>query len=499
VWRWKLASEEMKFTSGGHFLPCERRMRKKWRNSSARCWYDGCSDLMRFGRMASYPSAERATGVESTTGALAPERGAHVEHALALCRHLVSERGDVPGNRLAAGVLASHASFDPTERAAFFDGLAREFSIDPADLKQAASDYLGTQSCATVLALRRAGESPRQELFLRLNAAYGGTGRLVRMRAQLLEGLHDRPSWSLVESDLAQVLKAIFNRGLLEFHQIDWETAAPVLEKLIQYEAVHAIHDWRDMRRRLEADRRCYGLFHPAWPEEPLIFTELALTRGIASAVGSILDPDGPVADTDACDAAIFYSITNCQPGLRGLSFGGFLIGRVLDELRVQLPRLKTFATLSPIPGFRPWLAETARSLEPRSKVASLLSKVNEPGWSRDEKLAASLHNELLPLCAHYLLHVKERTEPADPVARFHLGNGARLRRVNWLSDTSRAGMFRSVGLTANYLYYPTDLAGNSLGYTTDHTIRATRELERLSRLGARLCAAGPESLPISA
>jgi malonyl-CoA decarboxylase len=455
--------------------------------------------------MANQRSPERTLGPvcghDGTAAALPHASALEVQRAIALCHELLSPRGDVPGNRLAADVLASYASLDATARAAFFDALLREFSVDPAVLAGAASAYLEAPSSATVLALRRAGESPRQELFLRLSAAYGGTGRLVRMRAHLLEALGSRPQWSLVESDLAHVLRALFGRGVLQLQQIDCETSPAVLEKIMEHEAVHAIHDWRDMRRRLEADRRCYGFFHPAWPDEPLIFTELALARGISAEVGSILDPDSPVIDAESCDTAIFYSITNCQPGLRGFSFGGVLIGRVLDDLRVQLPGLKTFATLSPIPGFRKWLADLARTLDPRSRAAVLLARVTEPGWQSDRKLTAGLQTEVLPLCAHYLLHVKDGAEPHDPVARFHLANGARLRRVNWMSDTTRAGLARSIGLTANYLYYPTDLEANSRAYGAEHVIRTTRELERLSRLGARLCdpATTPAVLPISA
>lgn len=429
------------------------------------------------------------------------DEAAEVRAAIAGCHDLLSDRGDVPGTRLANDVIASYETLDPAARAAFFDLLVLEFSADPFALHRAADSYVRNPSDATLLGLRQAGEGPRDELFLRLNAAHGGTGVLVHMREHLLQGLCDHRSWVVVEADLAHVLKSIFNRGLLEFRQIDWDTPAPVLEKLIEHEAVHAIHDWREMRRRLEADRRCYAFFHPAWTDEPLIFTEVALTRGMSTKVRPILDPDSPVLDTEACDSAVFYSITNCQPGLRGFSFGNPLIGRVVDELRTQLPRLRTFATLSPIPGFRPWLSSLVHSLENPSCVAALLAKVNAADWSEDATVSAELEHELLPLCAHYLLHAKHGAEPADPVARFHLANGARLRRVNWLGDMSRAGMDRSVGVTANYVYYPTNLERNSQTYGREHKINTTGRLERLSRQAADWC--GPTAparvLPISA
>ncbi len=451
---------------------------------------------MRIMRMANHFPAHPATRLHyktggASTGSLADE-AAQVRATIARCHDLLSDRGGVSGARLANDVLAGYASLDAAARAAFFDALVHEFSADPVDLQRAAEGYVRNPSDTTLLGLRRAGEAPRQEVFLRINAARGGTGFLVHMREHLLQGLRDHGAWAVIEADLAHVLKSLFNRGLLEFHQIDWETPAPVLEKLMQYEAVHAIRDWRDMRRRLEADRRCYAFFHPAWPDEPVIFTEVALTRGVSTKVQPILDPESPVLEPDTCDAAVFYSITNCQPGLRGFSFGNPLIGRVVDELRAQLPGLSTFATLSPIPGFRLWLSALVSSLENVSNVAALLAKLNSSGWSADATVAAELEHDLLPLCAHYLLHAKHGDDPADPVARFHLANGARLRRVNWLSDVSRAGMERSVALTANYLYYPTDRERNCQTYGSEHKINTTRQLERLSRQGADLC--GPAS-----
>jgi malonyl-CoA decarboxylase len=397
-----------------------------------------------------------------------------------------------------------YCSLYPVARAIFFEGLADEFSTEPSAVGSAAEDDIRNPSDATLMELRRAGEAPRQELFLRLNAAREGTRLLVDMRQHLLEGLRDRPSWAVVEADLAHVLKSVFNRGVLEFHQIDWETSAPVLEKLMLYEAVHKIHDWPDLRRRLEADRRCYAFFHPAWPGEPLIFTEVALTRGMSATITPLLDPESPVLDTDGCDSAIFYSISNCQPGLRGFAFGNALIGRVVDDLRARLPQLRTFATLSPIPGFRPWLSALASSPNGSPSLDALMKKLtgSSPlGWLADERLSAELEAALVPLCARYLLHAKQGAEPADPVARFHLANGARLQRVNWLSDVSRAGMDRAAGLTANYIYCPTNLERNRQAYARERQVNTTRRLERLSRQAAHLFDLGalPTSLPISA
>ena len=255
-------------------------------------------------------------------------------------------------------------------------------------------------------------------------------------------------------------LQSVFNRELLEFRRMDRNTPVPMLNKLIHYEAVHQVDGWRDLWRRLATDRRCYAFFHPAWPGEPLVFTEVALTRGMSPKLQPLLDPTSPVVDADLCDCAMFYSISNCHRGLRGLAFGGALIGCVVDALRAELPRLTTFATLSPIPGFRPWLSDLAKSQDRLPEIATVVATLDASDWSENAQAAAELERELMPLCALYLLHIKEGTAPADPVARFHLANGARLRRVNWLSDLSPAGLRRSAGLTANYVYHPTDMEG---------------------------------------
>jgi malonyl-CoA decarboxylase len=458
-------------------------------------------------RMASQSRAEPVPGLPYKTGSTpalsTPDEAAAGRACLARCHDLLSDRGEVPGARLASDVLALYGSLNPQARAIFFEGLVVDFSAEPTAVRRAAEQYLEKLSATTLLEFQRAGEAPRQELFLRLNAARDGTGLLVQMRHHLLEGLRDRASWAVVEADLAHILKSVFNRGLLEFHQIDWETPAPVLEKLMQYEAVHEIRDWQDLRRRLEADRRCYAFFHPAWPTEPIIFAEVALTRGMSARITPLLDPESAVLETEQCDSAIFYSITNCQPGLRGFAFGNALIGRVMDDLRTRLPRLRTFATLSPIPGFRPWLSALASSSNRSASLDALMQKVTKLstlGSFSGERLSAELEATLLPLCARYLLHAKQGAEPADPVARFHLRNGARLRRVNWLSDLSRAGLERAAGLTANYVYSPTNLERNCQTYGRERKVNTTRQLERLSRQ-ADLCNldALPASLPISA
>jgi malonyl-CoA decarboxylase len=382
-----------------------------------------------------------------------PGSAGAVRDALGRCQSLLSERGEAPGNHDAWSILTLYASFDEPARAAFFDGLIHRFSVNPS--------------------------AAHRELFLRLSSAPGATGWLVRMR----EHLHHRPRWATIESDLKHVLGVIFSHGVLEFEQIDLETPCSVLERLIQAEAVHVINGWREMARRLEADRRCYAFFHPAWPQEPVIFTEVALTRGFASTIQPLLDPDAPVVDPRTCDTAMFYSISNCQPGLRGLSFGTPLLTRAIERLRAEMPWLRRFATISPIPGFRSWLDESAGSLN-GSGIGAWLSDDRARGSVPD-----GLQAELLGLCAHYLLRVKLGREPADPVARFHLGNGARLHRLNSASDLSPAGIRRSAGLTVNYVYKLKEVERNAETYGRSHEVRAHPEVARLARLAAPMLA----------
>ena len=366
-----------------------------------------------------------------------PSRAAR--KAILLCRNLLSERGEVSGTRLAGEALAAYQSLDEVSRAGFFDLLVQEFSPDPEQVGRAGDAYRDGPSPENLLRLQAAVEAPREELFRRLNLAPGGTRMLVELRGRLLRKLDQNPHWEPLVADLERLLIAWFNRGFLELRRIDWRTSALVLEKLIRYEAVHEIQGWNDLRRRLEADRRCYAFFHPALPEEPIIFIEAALTRGMTEKVQPLLDPDSPVLSPESADCAMFYSITNCQEGLRGVPFGSFLIKQVVEDLGREFPRIRKFATVSPVPRFREWLSENP-------ELAGLRAKLDQPLWWEKKELAEELGRELVPLCARYLLQAKQGREPLDPVARFHLRNGARLERINWLGDTSVAGMQRSAG-----------------------------------------------------
>src|SRR6266446_5669948 len=399
--------------------------------------------------------------------------------AIWLCHALLSERGDVAGARLARETLAAYQGLEDLALGVFFDLLIKEFSPDPQDVVRVADAYRQDPSQPNLIRLQRAVEPRRQELFRRLNTVAGGTAVLLEMRRRVLKQLVERPHWVGIDADLAHLFNSWFNRGFLVLQRIDWRTSAIVLEKLIKYEAVHEIQGWPDLRRRLQADRRCYAFFHPVLPDEPVIFIEVALTRGVSTRVQPLLELNSEVADPASADCAIFYSITNCQEGLRGVSFGNLLIKQVAEDLGREFPRLKTFATLSPTPGFRKWLAATA---DGRPGLAELLVRLDGPRWLEDRSAAAEMQRQLVRLCAYYLLHAKQGLEPLDPVARFHLGNGARLEKLNWLGDTSEIGMRRSAGLMVNYVYRLDDLERNHEAYARDRRIIASRRFEVLAR-----------------
>lgn len=408
----------------------------------------------------------------------------HAARVIDAWRDLLSDRGEVSGAAIAREALAAYHSLDDTYRPVFFSRLAEEFSPAPDALRVAAERYVAQPSNAHLMALQHAAASPRQELFRRLNQAPEGTATLVGARKHLLAGLAAHPDWQVIDNDLVQLFNSWFNRGFLTLQRIDWHTPAIVLEKLIEYEAVHEISGWHDLRRRLQADRRCFAFFHPALPDEPLIFMEVALVKGISSDVAPLLNQDAPVADPEKADTAVFYSITNCQPGLRGVSFGNLLIKQVAQRLGEEFPRIKTFSTLSPIPGFAAWLARNKERFE-RPDAQPLLKAVHNlgtPGWHEQPSLAAAMQKALLPLCAHYLLHAERDDAPVDPVARFHLGNGARAERLNWLADTSARGLRNCAGMMVNYVYHLDQIEDNHELYIREHRVAATHELRRLAR-----------------
>lgn len=384
------------------------------------------------------------------------------------CRRLLSERGESNSVAIAEEVLALYAGLTAEQRLAFFKVLDSEFGPDPQAVLDAAQRYAEEPEATRLMALIQAAEPPRQELLRRLNRASGGTAVIVGMRRTLLELLKNQPGLAAVEADFLHLLSSWFNPGFLQMEQVDWRSPAALLEKIIQHEAVHEIDGWADLRRRLQPDRRCFAFFHPQLPGEPLIFVEVALVSEMPAAVGPLIDVRSePQTDERQYKVATFYSISNCQPGLKGVSLGNFLIKRVAEHLQREFPQLRTFCTLSPIPGFSAWLHKHAPGLREREDLtpklkervlkalAALVQHGGEPAalaGLEPVQAGEPLREAISTLAAFYLAH-ESVTPRGDPVAKFHLGNGARLERLNWAGDLSRKGLKQSLGLMVNYLY----------------------------------------------
>ncbi|MGM0638901.1 MAG: malonyl-CoA decarboxylase [Pseudomonadota bacterium] len=421
---------------------------------------------------------------ESTT----PDHG----QLVAACQALLESDGEASSIALASRALAMYRRLPPTEKERFFARLAAEFAAEPARIDAAYADYREARDNTSLQALFEACEPRRQELFRRLNLASDGTVELVRMREDLLALLRDHPGLEAIDADFAHLFGSWFNRGFLVLKRIDWNTPASILEKIIRYEAVHEIQDWDDLRRRLDArDRRCFAFFHPAIGDEPLIFVEVALCKGLPNRIQPILTGEGGgVEDPEDADSAAFFGISNCQTGLRGISFGNFLIKQVVQELKQELPQLKHFVTLSPVPGFRRWLEECRHDESLPRALRETLGELDAADWQRAAKLEAVVK----PLAARYLVHEKNaHGKPLNPVARFHLGNGAELHRINWLGDVSAKGLKQAAGLMVNYLYVLDDIERNHENYTANATVASSSDVRDLARK-ARKMAKGESS-----
>ncbi|MDJ1159114.1 malonyl-CoA decarboxylase [Chelatococcus sp. SYSU_G07232] len=407
-----------------------------------------------------------------------------------LGEHLLSGRGEASGVALARAVLDSYAAAPLAGRLSFLTALAERFGADRSLVEKAIEAYRKEPSEANLHALHTAAEARRQELMRRLNLAPGGTAALVRMREELLAHLSARPDLRIVDEDFVHLFSSWFNRGFLVLKPIDWTTPANILEKIIRYEAVHEIRDWDDLRGRLEPpDRRCFAFFHPQLVDEPLIFVEVALTGEIPGAIAPLLARKRtPIAAREAT-TAVFYSISNTQKGLAGVSFGNFLIKQVVEDLKRELPNLKTFVTLSPVPGFAAWLkrerqAEASDALDADAKAT--LRLLDEPGWHEDAEKAERLRKVLMAAAAWYFLKAKTpKGRPVDPVARFHLGNGARLERLDFLGDTSPKGLEQAHGLMVNYLYALEDIEKNHEAFAAAGEVIASSAVRKLLKNNA--------------
>jgi malonyl-CoA decarboxylase len=401
-------------------------------------------------------------------------------------------------------LAATYQGLTDAGRTRLLKVLADEFGPDEQAVAHAIQDYLRTPPGPgrrnAESRLRLALGSPRIRILKQFNLLPDGVKFLVDLRTDLLRYASDAPELEVVDEELYSLLGSWFDVGNLELTRISWASPAVLLEKLIAYEAVHEIRGWGDLRNRLDSDRRCYAFFHPRMPGEPLIFVEIALTRSMAANVQALLDESAPILEPLAAQAAIFYSISNSQSGLRGVSFGGFLIKRVVEQLLVEFPKLKTFATLSPVPGFRRWLEGEIKARRPDLLVKSDADRVcrvaitTDPyealgdllkrDLADDPEATLTLEPLLTHLCARYLVEVQEgeagRAQPVDPVARFHLGNGARLERINWRSDTSPRGMKQSCGVMVNYLYKLDEIEDNHEAYAREGRVVMSGSVKRL-------------------
>jgi malonyl-CoA decarboxylase len=407
---------------------------------------------------------------------------------------LNAKGGEVSARARAAVLGRSYLALNAEGRGRFLRILADEFGTDPTRVDAAIAVVRSadpTWRHDAEQALRDALASPRFTLFKQFNALPEGVKFLVDLRAEILGRVKNDPSLAPLSTELRDLLSSWFDVGFLELRRITWHSPALVLEKFAAYEAVHAIESWQDLKNRLDSDRRFFAFFHPRMPDEPLIFVEVALVTGMSGDVGELLDQNAPVGDPRKADTAIFYSITNAQRGLAGISFGNFLIKRVVDDLGREFPNLKTFATLSPIPGYRTWLDETIAAGDPltvaeRRFLASVgardgLGAALTRSWATEKPLAEAMRAPLLRLCATYLMGRNGRTGRAlDPVAHFHLSNGARLERLNWMADPSDKGLSQSAGIMANYQYRLGEIEDNHEAYTGKGRIAASAAVRAL-------------------
>lgn len=387
-------------------------------------------------------------------------------------KRLISGRGESNALSMANDVVNNYHKLAKDQHVSFFTFLFEKLNPQSDAVLKAAQNFAADSSARNYIQLQKVSESPRQEFFRRLNRASQGTAAVVQMRRDLLQLLDKKPELAAVDFDLRHLLSSWFNPGFLKMHQVDWKSPAEVLEKLIQHEAVHAIDGWDDLRRRLQPDRRCFAFFHPQLPSEPLIFVEVALLPEIPTVITPLVDKKAETVDqASQYKVAVFYSISNCELGLRGVSMGNFLIKRVAEHLHAEFPGIKTFVTLSPIPGFMDWVAAGANMgegvpvdrLKPNLKVArdaalTVLKLGTKPwgervadGWHPD--LASDKEKEALLRLASIYLGLASAGRDGNPVAKFHLGNGAKLHLVNWAGDLSRKGLRQSAGLMVNYLY----------------------------------------------
>lgn len=410
------------------------------------------------------------TRVTEIGGTLLPDRKTQKLESLPdKCRALLSNSGEATGLARSNEILSHYSRLTSEERIAFFNAICEGFGVDVNALDKAYKLWVKEQTLASARQIHFESEPKSQELIRRLNLAPGGTPALVSMREDLIKATYINKSLKTLDDDFRHLFSSWFNRGFLRLESITWSTPADILEKIIKYEAVHEIQGWDDLRNRVGAfDRLLYAFFHPALNNDPLIFVEVALVKNLPISIDDILSDDRKQEDPKNATTAVFYSISNCQAGLRGISFGSFLIKQVAERLLREQPNIKRFLTLSPVPSFVKWA--TSAHLDPDLEVlVKKLAALTEPP---SEAFREQYESQLYKLASHYLLFAKDKSgAPFDPVSRFHLGNGARLERIHLWADTSTAGMKNSWGLMVNYEYQLNDIEKNHEAFLTENEI----------------------------
>ena len=423
--------------------------------------------------------AERGRSVLKMT-AWPRDAGTGAGSLVEMCGALLTGRGEASGVALASEILVRYRDLSNADKGAFFRVLADDFGPDRRRVEDAVSRFVATGGGSAASEIHYASEPRRQELFRRLNRAPGGTAALVAMRADLFDAMRGDRGLAIVDRDFQHLFASWFNRGFLVLRRIDWSSPAAILEKIIRYEAVHEIRDWDELRRRIDpTDRRCYAFFHPALVDEPLIFVEVALTVDPPASIAPLLAERRPHVGQNKARVATFYSISNCQQGLTGVTFGNFLIKQVVEEIRRELPRIETFVTLSPVPGLRAWVEACDDPAIERLAKAVREAALDER-WPAKPETGQRLRAALEPLAAHYFLKTRrDDGRVLDPVARFHLGNGARLERINWMGDLSAKGLGESYGLMVNYLYDLAEIERNHEAYANQGAVVASSAVKK--------------------
>ncbi|HLV77323.1 MAG TPA: malonyl-CoA decarboxylase [Marinobacter sp.] len=399
---------------------------------------------------------------------------------------LAGSGGAVEARKRSAMLGRAYLKLSKPGKIRFLGLLAEEYGVNERQVENAIDKWHSValaQKTEAAQALRKALIPSRIALLMQFNSVPSGVRFLVEMRDELLTFCKDYPALKPLESDLRDLLATWFDVGMLQLEEISWNSSAAMLEKLIAYEAVHAIKSWKDLKNRLDSDRRCFAFIHPNMPDEPLIFVEVALVNGLAGNVQKLLDEDAPTQNIDTADTAIFYSISNAQRGLDGISLGNFLIKQVVQKLQEEFPQLTQFATLSPMPGFCRWLNNTPPE--------ALLQLPGGEEWlnyppPRDPARVTGTDNNgqqeaIMKLAAAYLSTVRPDANRAlDPVGHFHLSNGAQVARLNWMADTSEKGLRQSAGLMVNYLYELPKIVQRSQHYTSTGAISQAPAIKKL-------------------